>query len=307
MITQEIYSNYGTQRFADTLYHLITAEIIEVDTAATIIRLTEPGLVPLDWNSPTIQGGWPPIAPFDGAPVAQVDRITLSGGSGTAYVTCNGLTKTATYGTDLPTTAAAFVTAFATAYALIGVTLTSSGSDLIFTAAQAGIPFIGAPNLPNMGNTPLLTTCVNTGTGNLAGTCFHLDTVTLTGSTGTFPITAGGLTETCTWTTDTTTSANNFVSSWSAAYTAIGITVTAASGVITFKIPVGMYTGEETNVGASSGGTLNGTVALTSNRTTPIGWHNIAGVSLAAGTKLFAKGGLRFSGIQLSAGAVRCY
>ena len=72
-----------------------------------------------------------------------------------------------------------------------------------------------------------------TGTVNI-GMYPRVDRVTLSGVSGTANITAGGLTKLATFTTDLTTSANNFVTSHAAAYLAIGLVVTAATGVITF-------------------------------------------------------------------------
>lgn len=82
---------------------------------------------------------------------AQVDTLTLTGTSGTAAITTSGVTGsplTATFNTDLTTTASDFVTANSAAYATAGITLTSSGADLIFTAAVAGTPFV-SPSVAN--------------------------------------------------------------------------------------------------------------------------------------------------------------
>ena len=74
--------------------------------------------------------------------VVQVDTLTLTGTSGTANIAgAGGLTKLATFDTDLTTTAAAFVTAHAAAYLVEGIVLTSSGAGLIFTANVAGTRF----------------------------------------------------------------------------------------------------------------------------------------------------------------------
>jgi hypothetical protein len=89
--------------------------------------------------------------------VAQVENVALSGSSGTANITgAGGLTKLVTWGTDLTTTAAAFVTSHSAAYTAVGITVTSSTFHIIFTAAVAGVPFT-AP------------VCTNA-TGSLAGT-----------------------------------------------------------------------------------------------------------------------------------------
>lgn len=74
--------------------------------------------------------------------LTQVETITLTGTAGTANVTlAGGLTKLATFDTSLTITASNFVTAHAAAYALVNITLTSSGADLIFTSAVAGTYF----------------------------------------------------------------------------------------------------------------------------------------------------------------------
>ena len=91
------------------------------------------------WN---VQAYRAPVKPViqvgDALTTAQVDTITLTGTSGTANVTlAGGLTKTATFDTNLTTTAANFVTTHAAAYAAEGITVTSSGADLIFTATVA--------------------------------------------------------------------------------------------------------------------------------------------------------------------------
>jgi hypothetical protein len=62
-----------------------------------------------------------------------LNRVTLTGTSGTANVTAGGLTKLATFATDLSTTAGNFVTANAAAYLAKGIILTNSTATLIFT------------------------------------------------------------------------------------------------------------------------------------------------------------------------------
>lgn len=67
------------------------------------------------------------------------DTVTLSGSSGTLNITAGGVTKLATWDTDLTTTASNFVTANATAYAAVGLTLTSSVAVLTFTAINTPV------------------------------------------------------------------------------------------------------------------------------------------------------------------------
>lgn len=90
-----------------------------------------------------------------------ITTVTLTGTSGTATVTGAGLTKTATFDTDLETTAENFVTANASDFDAVDVTLTSSGDDLIFTA-QTEDDF----------TTPTITN----ETGDLAGSVSSTDT-----------------------------------------------------------------------------------------------------------------------------------
>lgn len=94
------------------------------------------------------------------AAVKQKETVTLTGTSGTATIAAaGGLTKTATFATDLTTTAANFVTAFAADYLAQGIVVTSSVADLIFEAQTAGVPFT-APTITNA-------------TGDLSGTVAH--------------------------------------------------------------------------------------------------------------------------------------
>jgi hypothetical protein len=82
--------------------------------------------------------------------VAQVATVTLTGTDGTAEITvAGGLTKTVTFNTDLTTTASDFDTAHSAAYTAVGITVTSSGADIIFTAAVAGVGF-DSPVITNL-------------------------------------------------------------------------------------------------------------------------------------------------------------
>ena len=85
--------------------------------------------------------------------------------------------------------------------------------------------------------------------------------VTLTGTSGTANITVGGVDYLATFTTNLTTSANNFVTSHSAALLALGITVTANSGALTFVAATATFpTIARTNVS----GDLSATIASVS-------------------------------------------
>lgn len=92
-------------------------------------------------------------------PIAQVDTVTLSGTSGTANLSCAGVVNVLAFNSSLTQTATDFVTAFAADYLAVGVVVTSSGVDLIFTANVAGTPFT-SPWVANL-------------TGDLVGTTVH--------------------------------------------------------------------------------------------------------------------------------------
>jgi len=74
--------------------------------------------------------------------VAQVDTVTLTGSSGTANINVDGVNYLATFNSSLTQTATDFDTTHSAALALRGITVTSSGADVIFTAAVAGQPHL---------------------------------------------------------------------------------------------------------------------------------------------------------------------
>ncbi len=90
----------------------------------------------------------------DGA-IAEVNTVTLTGASGTANVTINGVAYLATFAVNLNTTHANFVALHATALALRDITLTGT-TTIILTSAIPGQP-MGNPTIANV-------------SGNLAGT-----------------------------------------------------------------------------------------------------------------------------------------
>lgn len=88
--------------------------------------------------------------------------------------------------------------------------------------------------------------------------------VTLTGTSGTANIVVGGTNYLATFTTNLTTSANNFVTSHSATLAAIGITVTANAGVLTFVAATATFpTITVANVSGDLSATIASTVAIT--------------------------------------------
>jgi len=97
------------------------------------------------------------MGPFAAA-VKMKETFTLTGTNGTANITVAGVTKAATFATDLTTTAANFVTAWAADYLAAGVVLTSSGADLIFEAAVAGVPFTFSSTISGTGDLSVIIT-----------------------------------------------------------------------------------------------------------------------------------------------------
>ena len=83
-----------------------------------------------------------------GSAVKRKDTITLTGTSGTANIRVGTLQKLATWNAGgLTNTASDFVAANAAAYYTNGITLTSSGADLIFEANVLGNDFASATNV----------------------------------------------------------------------------------------------------------------------------------------------------------------
>jgi len=93
---------------------------------------------------------------------------------------------------------------------------------------------------------------------------YSTQAVTLTGTSGTANVAVAGVNYLATFTTNLTTSANNFVTSHGATLLALGVTVTANSGVLTFSVLTADFpTITITNVSGDLAGTL-GSVTATS-------------------------------------------
>lgn len=195
---------------------------------------------------------------------AQIDTITLTGTSGDAYVgATGGFSNLAVFAlggtTDLPQTAADFVATHGSEYAGIGITVTNSGDDIIFTADAPGTPF----------DSPV----INNNTGNLAGSIANtqanaidtaqVDTVTVTGASGQATVAAaGGLSRVVYFDTDPSTSATNFVSSFAADYLAQGIVLTSSSADLIFTAN-SAGTGFTNPTITNTPGSIDGSVANT--------------------------------------------
>lgn len=136
------------------------------------------------------------------AAIAQVATLLLSGTSGSAKIYVGSLpARLATFDTDLNTTSANFVTDFAAAYATANITLTYSGDSLIFTEASAGGGF-GEVSIVNF-TTNLSGTLPIGSQTDAAAAVARIDTITLSGGSGTANILCDGTTRTSTYNTAT--------------------------------------------------------------------------------------------------------
>ncbi len=123
--------------------------------------------------------------------VSEIDRIDLSGSAGTANISCNGVTQLATFNFDLATTASDFVTAWAVAFAAVGVTITD-GVDCIYFESVAGTALTAGAAIVNVtGDLDGLKVDAQAAVAAVA----RIDTVTLTGTYGTADILCDGTTK----------------------------------------------------------------------------------------------------------------
>ena len=156
--------------------------------------------------------------------IAQVDTLTLLGDIGSCNVTeTGGLTKALIFDTSLTITAANFVTDMGADY-LPDVIVTSSGDDLIFTAAAAGTGFTSPAAAVVAGDMAGGVVPTQANVTALA----QIDTLSITGNSGISAVAStGGLTKLITWDTSATQTAANFVIAHSVAYAAQGIAITS--------------------------------------------------------------------------------
>ena len=179
------------------------------DTTCGDVRLTE------------LQGAYSELT----VALAEKHALTLTGTGGTANVAIGGTNYLATFGTSLTASAAAFVTSHAaTILAAKSVVVTSVGAVIYLENVGVAMP----------------TATITNATSDLAGTfavatTAHTSKLALTGTSGTANITIGGTAYLATFATSLTVTAANFVTTHAAAIKANkNVTVTAASGTLTF-------------------------------------------------------------------------
>ena len=85
----------------------------------------------------------------------QVDKVTLTGTSGTANINVNGVNYLATFTTNLPTSATNFVSSHSAALLAAGIVVTRPNADgvLVFTANVSGVPFDILDEIANVSGT----------------------------------------------------------------------------------------------------------------------------------------------------------
>lgn len=177
-----------------------------------------------------------------------VDHNVANVVAGTANMTLvGGDNKLITFTTNLDTTAANFVTSWATYYDGLGITITAGTATVVFEAKVAGVPF-GL-------------TAVTTITGNLAGTS---DPTTANVVNGTANVTGtGGLTKLLTYATTAAAATAAFVVSHAVAYSQVGVAVTAVDDTLVFESSTAGTAIVAPVVSAPLAGTVAGTVVHT--------------------------------------------
>lgn len=158
---------------------------------------------------------------------------------------------------SLSVAAAAFVSAHASDYSPGGVTLTSSGNILRFTASPGGVDFTGATSITNTSGD--ISGSVSLVTANSPQVNAQ-QTIQLSGTSGTATISVENVDATATFATSLTITAANFVTNNAAAYSAAGITVTSDGDILTFEANGGEFDPAYSPSITTNTGDLNGDV-----------------------------------------------
>ena len=217
-------------------------------------------------NLPHTLFGTPVVSQTARIAISQVDVVTLLGDSGTATITCGGLTKSVTFIISLDVTAISFYNSYAALYAAYGITVGYSGATITFTGPASGSTITTTA-------TGTLVDGIYTSTPNSYGVA-QIDKVTITGSTGNAIITCNGIPRGVSYITSPTQTASQFVTQYAADYApSIGVTSSGAdifftkllglevafSGTTTIVHSVSDLSGSPSTIraNASGGGELN--------------------------------------------------
>jgi hypothetical protein len=165
------------------------------------------------------------------AGTARIDHVVLTYGiSGSANITCNGVTRLCNFASSLSQSAQNFKDLFYTDYYVSGVLLSVSSNILSFTEMN-GVDFSGSTSIVNVSGT--LSGESNTSPSHVDGQA-QVDTVTLTGTGGCADITANGLTRRAYFIDSLSDAAINFRDACDTAYLERDIIVTASGPDIIF-------------------------------------------------------------------------
>ncbi len=108
---------------------------------------------------------------------------------GTGNITVGGVTKLATFNTDINQTATDFVTSWAAAYSAVGIDLTSIFNVLFFTAQTPGTDFSPADEITFANVSGDLQANAQTDTPNSSATTAQVSVIQLSGTSGTANVT----------------------------------------------------------------------------------------------------------------------
>ena len=168
--------------------------------------------------------------------VARQDRVELTGTSGSCMIYCNNLGQLATFNSTLTQSAADFASTWGSYYYSNGISVTYSGAYIFFTANTAGVDFTydTSVSMYDEDLDGVVTTTANNNPGQA-----RIDTITLTGDSGTANILCDGVTKQAVWSgTNLTDTAADFARIYGSYYTTGGVTVTSSSNTIIFTSSV---------------------------------------------------------------------
>lgn len=203
--------------------------IVVTSSGANLIF--EAGLAGYEYTTPAITNASGNLAGTVYGTKKRVN-IELTGSGGTANVgLAGGLTKLATYNTSLTQTATDFVASHAAAYAAVGITVTSSGANLIFESTTAGFEYI-TPTITNVTSDLSGTITVICQTNINTTPVKKLVAITVSGQRGTAMISgAGGLSRKLQFNRSLTQTMQDFRSDYAADYLAKGININNTESV----------------------------------------------------------------------------
>lgn len=157
-LVTSLVKNYSREPEQDLAFNRVSsATAVALGTSVNTITLTKGSkyFTASDIDDATGAGTALAVGDYLVIPRGNVRKVTLTGTSGTATVSILGLSLTATFDTNLTTTAAGFVTSHYDTLAAVGVTVSSAAAVVTFTTRDTSV--IPAFSIANA-------------TGDLAGT-----------------------------------------------------------------------------------------------------------------------------------------